>query len=89
MNLRGGYEMMCRFCLHKNLRAISTNRVLTDYDLRWVTKKMIVRHFWETMYTIIKYFGVGTAIQWLWIQKDTTRFAKLWLRGVRAAFLGK
>lgn len=89
MYLRGGYELLCRFCLHKNLRAVSTSRVLTDYDLRWVSKKMVIRHFWETLITIIKYFGMGSALHWLFIQKDMRRFTKLWWRGVRMAFLGK
>lgn len=89
LHLRGGYEMMCRFCLHKGLRSVSTNRVFTDYDLRWVTKRLVIRHFWETLRTIHKYFGSWDAVRWFFFQKDTLRFVKLWFRSVKVAFLGR
>lgn len=89
LGLRGGYEMLCRFSLHHGLRAVSTNRVFTDYDLRWVTRKLVVRHFWETMCTIYKYFGLLDTFRWFFYQKDMARFAKLWLRSVKMAFLGR
>jgi len=87
--LRGGYELMCRFCLHKGLRSVSTKRVLTDYDLRLVTKWMVFRHFMETFKTIRRYFGIFHTIRWLFKQKDCYRFAKLWMRSLRVAILGK
>lgn len=89
LRLRGGYELLCRFCLHKNFRAVSTNRVLTDYDLRWVTSRLVIRHFWETMRTVYKYFGMWSTVRWLFFQKDMLRFAKLWFRRVKVAFLGR
>ncbi len=88
-NLRGGYEFLCRFCLKSHMRAISTTWVLTDYDLRLVTKQMIVCHFWETMRTIFNYFGLKATVVWLFIQKDMIRFGKLWFRSIKHAFVGR
>lgn len=87
--LRGGFEFMCRFCLKKDFRVIATHRVLSDYDLRWVTRRMVLRHFWETMRTLSKYFGAFTTLTWLLYQKDTERFLKLWMRNLKIAFLGR
>ncbi|MGA8163928.1 MAG: glycosyltransferase [Waddliaceae bacterium] len=84
--LRGGFELMCRFCLHQNLREASTNWILTDYDLRLVTREMIIRHFLETFKTIYRHFGLFTTIRWLFIQKDFSRIIRTWVRGFKAAF---
>ncbi|CCB86172.1 putative uncharacterized protein [Parachlamydia acanthamoebae UV-7] len=86
--LRGGYELLCRFILNRRLKSISTNRVLTDYDLRLVTRRMVLTHFYETMKTVFHYFGLYATFRWLCRQKDILRFLKLWLRNVRGAFLG-
>jgi glycosyltransferase involved in cell wall biosynthesis len=87
--LRGGFEFMCRFSLKKDFRAVSIYRVLTDYDLRWVTRRMVLRHFWETLRTIGKYFGLFAMFAWLFKQKDGMRFFKLWMRSLKIAFLGR
>lgn len=87
--LRGGYELLCRFALNRDLRAVGTHRVLTDYDLRWVTKTMVFRHFVETLRIILIYFGFIDAARWLCNQKDGKRFFKLWYRNLRVAFMGK
>lgn len=87
--LRGGYDLMCRFCLKSDLKTASTTRVLTDYDLRWVSKRMVVRHFWETLRTVYRYFGFMTTVRWLFVQKDFARFFKLWARSARVAFTGR
>jgi len=87
--LRGGYELMCRFCLNPDLRNVFTDRVLTDYDLRLVTRSMVMSHFTETFRTIWKYFGFFAAFRWLFIQKDFSRLLRIWLRSVRVAFLGR
>ncbi|MCB1112696.1 MAG: glycosyltransferase, partial [Chlamydiia bacterium] len=47
LKLRGGFDLFCRFVLHHHLKTVSTTRVLTDYDLRLVTRPMIATHFWE------------------------------------------
>lgn len=87
--LRGGYELLCRFVLNQKLRSVSIQRVLTDYNLRWVTKTMVFRHFVETMRIMLIYFGFADTARWLWKQKDGRRFFRLWYRNVRVAFLGK
>jgi glycosyltransferase involved in cell wall biosynthesis len=87
--LRGGFDLLCRFCLHSNMKAVSLYRVLTDYDLRWVTRQAIFTHFKETMQIIYKYFGLLTTSKWLWHQKDTQRLMKSWIKNLRIAFLGK
>lgn len=87
--LRGGYELMCRFLTHSNLRAVSTNRVLTDYDLRHVTRPMVLNHFIESLRTIRHYFGHRAMIRWLFIQKDFKRLLEIWWRQVKIAFIPK
>lgn len=86
--LRGGYELLCRFSLHRDLRDASIYRVLTDYDLRWVTRKAVFTHFRETMQIVYKYFGFPATLSWLWHQKDIKRLMKLWLKKLRVAFWG-
>lgn len=87
--LRGGFELMCRFALHEGFNVCTTKRVLTDYDLRHITKEMVLRHFKETWRTLRKYFGLFTAIRWLFIQKDIYRLLKLWYRASKVALLGR
>lgn len=88
--MRGGFDLMCRFCLDKNLHFISLKRILTDYDLRLVTREMVTDHFFETMKTIYRYFGLFTTLKWLlFYQRDSRRIVKLWLRSMRIAFSGR
>lgn len=86
---RGGFELLCRFCLNKQLRYVSTKRVFTDYDLRVVGRRMVLIHFWETMKTVYRYFGFKDTLRWLFVQKDCRRFLKLWLRNLKIAFAGR
>ncbi|CCB91661.1 putative glycosyltransferase [Waddlia chondrophila 2032/99] len=86
--LRGGYELICRFMAHPGLRAVSTKRVLTDYDLRHVTRAMVFSHFIETLKIVRQYFGLKAMIRWLFIQKDFKRLLKIWWRQVKMAFIG-
>lgn len=88
-SLRGGYELLCRFCLDKNFQFASAKRVLTDYDLRSVTRQMVLTHFWETLTTIYHYFGLWDTLWWILFQKDTRRFVKLWLKSLKVAFSGR
>lgn len=88
--LRGGFELFCRFCLANRYTYIGVNRVLTDYDLRIVTKKMIITHFTETIKTIYIHFGGLTTVKWLlFYQKDIGRLLRLWWKRVKFALAGK
>lgn len=88
--LRGGYEFLCRFALHKNLGAVSTDRVLTDYDLRIISREKVFLHFWETFRTIWRFFGLAPTLRWLFFyQRDLRRLLVLWSRNIRVAFTGK
>jgi len=89
LNLRGGYDLMCRFMLNKKLRFVSQHRILTDYDLRIVTRPMVLQHFSETLKIIFKYFGFFTLLRWFFIQKDFFRFFRLWYRSFKVALLGR
>lgn len=89
LKLRGGYDLLCRYCLHGGLKTASKNRILTDYDLRWVTRKMIIRHFIESFGIVRKYFGWTACPHWLYWQKDISRFLKLWLNSLKMAFFGR
>lgn len=87
--IRGGFDLFCRFLQTPHLRHVSTYRVLTDYDLRLVTKHMVIRHFWETFRTIQQRFGPWVCFLWLFRQKDTGRLFKHWVRSVRVALVGR
>ncbi len=86
---RGGYELLCRFALLDVLRTASTSNVLIDFDLLFVNRRMVLRHFWETFKTIWSLFGPFATVRWLFIQKDIARFTALWMRSVRLALLGR
>lgn len=88
-SLRGGFDLMCRFALNKEYRVVSAKRVFSDYDLRAVTRRMVMKHFWETFRTVLHYFGPLTAIRWFTSQNDTRRFFKLWAHSVKVAFFGR
>lgn len=87
--MRGGFDLLCRFMKARNLKFTSTFRVLTDYDLRFVTRRMVLQHFWETLITVQKYYGIWKTILWLFRQKDISRFFRLWWRSVKVAVLGR
>jgi glycosyltransferase involved in cell wall biosynthesis len=89
LRLRGGYDFLCRFMLHGSLSFCSTKRVLTDYDLRGVTKKMVIRHFYETGMIIFRHFGPATALKWLFRQNDTGRYFRHAWKGLKVALLGR
>lgn len=86
---RGGFDVMCRFMLQKDFRFASQKRILIDYDLRSVTREMVITHFLETMRTIYTYFGFFAMMRWLiFYQKDFRRITRLWMRSLRLAFSG-
>ena len=85
--MRGGYDLFCRFYLHPSLRHVAFRRAFIDFDLRGVTSSMVIRHFWETGRAIYTYFGSLNVMRWLFRQKDVKRFAKLWFRRLRTAFI--
>lgn len=88
-DVRGGFELLCRYIKHPEFRTASIHRILTDYDLRWVSRSMILQHFWETCITIWRYYGCLATVSWLFRQKDASRFLKLWWRNIRIAFFGR
>ncbi len=87
--LRGAFEFLCRYSAYGNLRSVSVKRILIDYDLRSVTRQMVLCHFTETYKAIRKYFGFWSTLRWVFRQKDWLRFLRLWFRSVRVAFLGR
>lgn len=86
---RGGFDFLCRFMLHGSLTFSSTKRVLTDYDLRGVTKKMVIRHFYETGTIVFRHFGAATTLKWLFRQNDTRRYFQQAWKGFKVALLGR
>ena len=87
--MRGGFELLCRFGLATGLKQVAVNRVLTDYDLRLVNRTMVWRHFIETMRIVYSYFGMGAMFKWLLIQKDFSRMIRIWWKSIQAAFIGR
>jgi len=83
ISLRGGFDLMCRFCLNEKLRFNALHYALTDYDLRWVTHQRVFSHFTETFKIVYSHFGFFATVAWLWKQKDISRFFKLWLRSLK------
>lgn len=88
LTTRGGFDLFCRFCLQKKLHSVSTTRVLTDFDLRSITRGQVVVHFWETYRVIRHYFGWFFTVKWLFVQRDLKRFLSLWMSSLKIAFLG-
>lgn len=88
ITLRGGFDLLCRICLEGGSKVYSTNRILTDYDLNWVTRDKVVRHFIETFQILHAHFGLKVAVHWLFHQKDLWRYLKLWMRSFKIALLG-
>lgn len=89
LNMRGGFDLLCRFKLNNRLQFASIQHVFTDYDLRFVTRANVISHFRETFLIVRKYFGFSTAFKWLFIQKDLRRILGLWYRNIKIAFLGR
>lgn len=85
---RGGFELMCRMAEQENMRIVGTKRVLIDFDLRSIKRRMVMAHFWETMKTVYRHFGMRAAMRWLWKQDDALRFMHLWMRSLKIAFSG-
>lgn len=86
---RGGYDLLCRYCLHGGLRTMSTSRVLTDYSIRVITRKDVLTHFRETFRAVFKNFGFYYSLRWLFFQNDIFRFMKLWWNSLKLALLGR
>jgi glycosyltransferase involved in cell wall biosynthesis len=89
LQLRSGFDFLCRFCLHHSMQFAALRRALTDYDLRWVSARTAGRHFLETLKTVYRHFGIWAMVNWLISQKDVGRFLNLWKRRLSFAFFGK
>jgi len=89
LELRGGYEIFCRFSLSPGLQHVSTSQVVTDYEYRSFTRKKLILHFKETLKTIYRHFGFLNALRWLFTQNDLFNLAKMWLNSLKLAFLGQ
>lgn len=87
--LRGGFDLMCRFILDERLTHAGTKRILTDYDLRTVTKEMLISHFVETAKIIRRNFGTITLLKWFVFQKDLKRYLRYLLNSFKKALVGK
>ncbi len=88
LELRGGYEFLCRFHGDRGMNFASLSRVLTDYDLRNLTKDLVVKHFIETFRVVYCYYGLRAVARWLFILKDFKRFFKLWSTRLKVALFG-
>lgn len=89
LTLRGGYDLLCRFMVSKDSSFVSTSRVLTDYDLRGVTRKMVIKHFTETFSVLRTHFGVLDALRWLFRQNEVSRYFKLLCKSLKVAVFGR
>jgi glycosyltransferase involved in cell wall biosynthesis len=85
---RGGFDLLCRFIAEKKFEAVSTSRVVSNFEIRSFSRHRLFLHFWETMQIIYRYFGVFTVLRWLFRQKDTRRLVTSWVKSLRVSFLG-
>jgi glycosyltransferase involved in cell wall biosynthesis len=89
LSLRGGYDLLCRAAIDPAFTFTSVRRVFCDYDLRFVTKSMVIRHFFETAKILYRHFGLWTVIRWIFVQNDIRRFLALWKRSLHISLFGK
>lgn len=87
--LRGGFDLMCRFLMDERLTHAGTKRILTDYDLRTVTREMLICHFVETAKIIRRNFGLMTLMKWLVSQRDLKRYLRYLFNSFKKALVGK
>lgn len=72
--LRGGLDLFCRFLLSKNLNFASTSNVLIDYDLRFIQRETVVKHYFETLRVLYSNFGLKTALERVVAWADLLRY---------------
>lgn len=87
--LRGGFDLMCRFLKDERLTHSGTRRILTDYDLRTLTREMLICQFKETAKIIKSNFGVLALIKWFFSQRDLKRYLRYLLNSFKKALVGK
>lgn len=87
--LRGGFDLMCRFLKDERLTHAGTRRILTDYDLRTLTREMLICHFKETAKIIKSNFGAFALIKWFFSQKDLKRYLRYLSNSFKKALVGK
>lgn len=87
--LRGGFDLMCRFIMDERLTHAGTRRILTDYDLRTLTKEMLISHFKETSKIIKAHFGTFTMLKWLVRERDLKRYLRYVVNSFKKALVGK
>ncbi|MCB1119641.1 MAG: glycosyltransferase [Chlamydiia bacterium] len=87
--MRGGFEFLCRYQLHKKFRTIFTTRILVDYHLAQITKTSVLNHFIDTGKTVWRFFGFLSVIKWLFFQHDIRRWFKMWFNSITVAFSGR
>lgn len=86
--VRGGFDFLCRFVKREGLTSVSTTHVLLDFTVRKLRVRRIFRHFWETLVSLRRHFGLVPAIRFLFIQKDFVRIGRLLSERFRQAFGG-
>ncbi len=87
--LRGGFDLMCRIIKDERLTHAGTKRILTDYDLRALTKEMLVCHFKETARIIKANFGTMALIKWFFTERDLKRYLRYMVSSFKKALVGK
>lgn len=87
--IRGGFDLMCRIIRDERLTHAGTKRILTDYDLRTVTKEMLITHFIETAQVLKRNFGIIALMKWLISQKDLKRYTRYLYNSFKKALVGK
>lgn len=86
---RGALDLFCRFMLNGKLAHVSTKWVLTDYDLRGITRQMVICHFYESFLIVYKYFGIRASLLWFFRQSDFKRYIRLLVRSFKISTLGR
>lgn len=86
--VRGELDLLCRFVLSPGLQHAYTKHVLIDFELRPLKLHDVTMHFKETFEIVYHYFGMFSAIKWLFYQRDVRRMIRLTFHKLKMAFFG-
>lgn len=86
--LRGGFDLLCRLCLRKNIKMATSHCVLTDYDRMGFSSSLVFRYSKETFFIIYRHFGLFSAFKW-WMFHNHFYFIKWCLKKIKDIFVGR
>lgn len=83
--IRGGFDLVCRFYRTSGMRIVFMRRILIDYEYRLSNPKWIIRQLFETLIILLRHFGMTKAALF-WIAQNNLRFFRWWFKSIKGAF---